>query len=385
MLNDLFPMHKKERYTDCTTVYQAVPDCTESVPAGETVRRWYEKQAENSTPERWRPEKLIVFAVLLSVSILSAYKARDAAGIAICSLILTGYSVAVDPLRLLRRKLSRNSRAIMAAALVPIVVIIARPTPRNVAVAAAILLTAATIAIKGNGHWRAAESYKMSRHVLKALQPDDNTNHRDICLTAWQADGAREVVAAAAEMGAYSCQEIEWAVRKAAYTIGFCRASTITRQHEKDRTDAMREAREAKIEAESLRQRLEDVTEFAEHLDEHRQKLKQADRLATEGMGAIRELRKAQDEIKRLEATIQKLEEANEVLVNTADNPLIAAEAAEQLTQKRLQEAAEKGFTVSQTEAYAGVSHRRAQYFLKDWRETHGEKIKARTEQKKAG
>ena len=372
MFKDLFSMRKKERYTNCTTIYQGVPDHTETVPEAVTVRRWYEKQAENSHTERWGPEKVIVFALLAVVAIFAAYAARDAAGIAICFLLLTAYSIAADPLHLLRRKVSRSSRVIMAGAALPIVVIIAIPTLRTVMVAVVVILTASIIAIKGNGHWRAAESYRMSRHVLKALQPDDNTDKRDACLLSWQADGAREVVAAAAEMGAYSCQEIEWQVRKAAYTIGFCRASTITRQHERDRTAAIREAQAARMEAETIRQRMEEVTAYAGQLDEYREKLDAADRLAAEGAAAISELMKAQDENRKLKAKIKQLEEANETLLNTAANPLIAAEAAEQLTRQRLEEAAQKGYSVSQTEAYAGVSHRRAQYFLKEWRETHG-------------
>lgn len=389
MLKDLFPMHKKERYTDCTRLYRTVPDCTETVPPAETVRRWYEKQAENSTPERWRAEKVLIFVVLLTIATAAAYMGRDAVSVLLSVLTLSAFSIAADPLRLTRRKLSRNSRLITAAGLLPLFVVMGDPTPRTIAVAAVVFVAAAAVAYKGNGHWRAAESYRMSRHVLKALQPTDNTDHRDACETSWQADGAREVVAAAAEMGAYDCKEIEWAVRKAAYTIGFCRASTITRKHEKERTEAAWMAQEARQEADSLRAELEAVHEMAENLEEYRARMKAADRAAVEAARAINENMKAQDEIRKLQRQVERLEEANDTLLKTADNPLIAAEAAEQLTKQRLQEAAEKNFSVSQTEAYAGVSHRRAQYFLKEWREKNveknGEKSEAKKDQKKAG
>lgn len=385
MSKSLFSVHETDRYSDCTGVYRSVPECTGAVPEAETVRKWYEKQADTGIPERWRLEKVLVFGVLASIAIASAYVAREATAVGVTFILFVLYTTAADPLRLTRRKVSRASRCIVAAGMIPVLVVIGCPTVRTVIVAAAILLIAVAIAALGNAHWRASESYKMSRHVLKALQPDDNTDHRDACLTAWQADGAREVVAAAAEMGAYSCGEIEWAARKAAYTIGFCRASTITRQHEKDRTTAIREATAARDEADELRQRLEDMEDYLKNFDEYRKNLDRAERLASEGARAESEKMDVLDENRRLQRQVRQLEEANDELVRTADNPLLAAEAAEQLREQRLREAAEKGMSVRQTEAYANVSHRRAQEFLKAWNSRNGAKPKPNNPKKTEG
>ena len=352
----------------CTTMYQAVPDCTKAVPERETVRKWYEKQAENSIPERWGWEKVAVFGILLAVTVAAAYYARDAVAVIVCTLLLTAFGLATDPFHLTRRRLSRNSRIIAAGALLPILVIIAAPSLRTIAVAAAFSGVAGIIAYKGNGHWRAAESYRMSRHVLKALQPDKETDNRDACAMAWQADGAREVVAAAAEMGAYQCQEIEWYVRKAAYTIGFSRANLMSRKHERERVEAIQEAQRAKAEAEELRERLEALTDYVKDYDRYKAREKDAEQMAKEGAAAISNLMKAQEEVRRLQAKIKMLEDANEELVKTADNPILAADMAEAETERRLKEALEKGYSVSQTQAYAGVSHRRAQYYLAEHR-----------------
>lgn len=369
MFENIFPVHKTERYTECTAAYPGVPECTQAVPEAVSIRQWYEKQDDTGTPERWRLEKVIIFAVLASVAILTAYKARDALAVAVCSLILAMYSIAVDPFHLIRRKMSKASRVIMAVSMAPIIIILAHPCVRNVAVAAAILLVSSMVSLAGNQHWRKVETYKMSEHVVKALRPDDNTDHRDACLTAWQADGAREVVAAAASMGVHDCAEIEWAIRKAAYTIGFCRASTLSRRHEKERTDAINEACAAKREIEELRQRLREVEDYAMEMDAYNAKLEAANRAAANGAKAMADLMDSNEEIRKLNTQVRQLEEANEVLVNTADNPLLAAEAAEQLTLQRLREAAEKNMSVRQAEAYANVSHRRAQEFLKAYRE----------------
>lgn len=387
MRERILRMHEKERNADRSGAFRGVPDRSETVSEAITVRKWYEKQEENGFSDRWKLEKLIVFAVLLSVAILTAYKAKDAAGVEISVLMLAVYSIAADPLALTRRKAARNSRYILAAGLLPVFAIIWKPTPRTVIVAAAIFLLAFGISFIGNKHWRAAESYKMSRHVVKALQPTDNTDQRDICLTAWQADGAREVTAAAAEMGAYACDEIEMEVRHAAFTIGFCRASTISRQHEKERTAALMDAARVSRENEELRAQLAEMDDLAANLDDYKTRLARAERMATEGAAAIKEKMDALEEIRNLKRTIKDLEEANETLVKTAENPLIAAEAAEHLKEQRLKEAAEKGFSVSQTEAYANVSHRKAYEYLKAYWEKYGKKGDARTktEKRKAG
>lgn len=388
MRKHIFRVHENERNATRSEAFQAVPDRSEGVPEAATVRKWYEKQPENGVSDRWKIEKLLTFAALLSVAILTAYKGQDAAGVCVSVLFLSVFSIAADPLSLTRRKASRNSRYIMAAGLLPVFVIIWKPSIRTVLVAAAIMATAAAISVIGNRHWRAAESYQMSKHVIKALQPTDNTDKRDACETAWQADGAREVTAAAAEMGAYSCDEIEQEIRHAAFTIGFCRASTISRQHEKERTEALFEAAKAQRENEELKAQLAEIEDLSENLEEYKARLAKAERTASEGAWATRENAKAQEEIRKLKRKIEQLEEANETLIKTADNPLIAAEEAERLTEQRLKEAAEKNFSVSQTEAYAGVSHRRAYEYLKAYREEQEKKgsgrAKARPEKKAA-
>lgn len=349
-------------------VYRTVPEAEKSVPEADLVRFWYTKQAENSTSDRWQREKLIVFLILVVVVILSAYASVDFRLTAVSILMLTAYGIAADPLRLIRRKLSRNSRLIIGLAIVPVIVIANLATIRTIIIAVVAMAGAILFAVIGNKHWRAVESYEMSRHVLRALSPDDNTDHRDLCLTAWQADGAREVVAAAAEMGAYGCTEIEWQVRKAAYTIGFCRASTITRKWTSERAKIEKDLAKAEADADRLAEELEAVEDFAKNYRRHMAHLKAAEDQAKRGAQAETELAEARATIRKLENENTRLTEANEELVKTAANPLVAEELAEQMVEKRLKEAAELGLSVRQTESYAGVSHRRAAEFLKEWK-----------------
>ena len=348
--------------------YRTVPEAEKSVPEADLVRFWYTKQAENSTSDRWQREKLIVFLILVVVVILSAYASVDFRLTAVSILMLTAYGIAADPLRLIRRKLSRNSRLIIGLAIVPVIVIANLATIRTIIIAVVAMAGAILFAVIGNKHWRAVESYEMSRHVLRALSPDDNTDHRDLCLTAWQADGAREVVAAAAEMGAYGCTEIEWQVRKAAYTIGFCRASTITRKWTAERAKIEKDLAKAEADADRLAEELEAVEDFAKNYRRHMAHLKAAEDQAKRGAQAETELAEARATIRKLENENTRLTEANEELVKTAANPLVAEELAEQMVEKRLKEAAELGLSVRQTESYAGVSHRRAAEFLKEWK-----------------
>ena len=357
-----------EPFQSRSGVYRTVPEAEKSVPEADLVHFWYTKQAENSVPDRWRREKLLVFLILAVVVIMTAYTAVDFRLTAVSVLMLTAYGIAADPLRLLRRKLSRNSRLIMGLAIVPIIVIANIATMRTIIVAIVAMIIAVLFAVIGNKHWRAAESYEMSRHVLKALSPDDNTNHRDLCLTAWQADGAREVVAAAAEMGAYGCTEIEWQVRKAAYTIGFCRASTITKKWTAERAKIEKDLAKAEADADRLAEELEAVEDYAKNYRRHMIRLKAAEEQARRGAQAESELSAAKETIRKLENENTRLAEANEELIKTAASPMIAEELAEQMVEKRLKEAAELGFSVRQTESYAGVSHRRAAEYLKEWK-----------------
>lgn len=349
-------------------VYQTVPEAEKSVPEADLVHNWYTKQAENSVPDRWRREKLLVFLILSAIVVMIAYTSADFRLTAVSILVLTAYGIAADPLRLIRRKLSRNSRLIIGLAIVPIIVIANLATIRTIIIAVVAMAAAILFAVIGNKHWRAAESYEMSRHVLRALSPDDNTDHRDLCLTAWQADGAREVVAAAAEMGAYGCTEIEWQVRKAAYTIGFCRASTITKKWAAERAKIEKDLAKAEADADRLAEELEAVEDYAENYRRHVIHLKAAEEQAKRGAKAEMELAEARETIRKLENENARLTEANEELIKTADNPLVAEELAEKMVEKRLKEAAELGLSVRQTESYAGVSHRRAAEYLKEWK-----------------
>lgn len=56
------------------------------------------------------------------------------------------------------------------------------------------------------------------------------------------------------------------------------------------------------------------------------------------------------------------------IAMDTADNPTFAKEVSEQITEQRLKEAVEKGMSVRQAEVYAGVSHGRAQRYMKEHR-----------------
>ena len=347
-------------------VFRTVPGGEKPVPEADLVHFWYTKQDENGVSDRWRREKVIVFLILAVVVVLSAYTAIDFRMTAVSVLLFLSYGIAADPLRLVRRKLSRNSRLIIGIAVVPVIVIAMVATIRTVIVAAVFMAAAFAVAAIGNSHWRATESYKMSKHVLKALQPDDNTDHRDLCLTAWQADGAREVVAAAAEMGAYGCAEIEWAVRKAAYTIGFCRASAITKKWTSERAKEAKELERLEVENREYADELDAVQKY---VTEHRvyvEKLEAAEAQAARGAQAEVKLADALAEIRKLEAENQRLAEANAELIKTADNPTLAEEVAEAMVEKRLEEAAKLGLSVRQTESYAGVSHRRAAEYLKE-------------------
>ena len=360
-------------YSERSKVYKTVSGRTKTVSDADLIRFWYTKQAENGVSDRWRREKVLVFLILSVVVVLSAYAAVDFRLTAVAVLALLSFGVAADPLLLLRRKLSRYSRLIVGLSILPVIVIAMAATLRTVIIAVIFMTAAFLVAIIGNRHWRAVESYKMSRHVLKALQPDDNTDHRDACLTAWQADGAREVVAAAAEMGAYGCAEIEWQVRKAAYTIGFCRASAITKKWTAERAKEQRKL--AKLEAENaeLSRLLDAAADHVKNYKTHVEKLQAAEDQAARGVRAELELAEVKAENQKLAAENARLSEANAELIKTADNPLLAEEVAEQMTEKRLKEARDLGLSVRQTAAYAGVSHSRAQKYLKEHRKKEGE------------
>lgn len=355
-----------EPFQSRSGVYQTVPDRSESVPEAKMERKWYTKRAENAVFRRWVREKLVVFFALAIVVVLSLYIGVDYKATACAVVIFAAYTVAADPLGLLQRKMSRVSRWMVSLSALPVILSIC-VTERKVIIISTLLITViSVIAGIGNKHWRAAESYEMSRHVLKALQPDDNTNHRDACLTAWQADGAREVVAAAAEMGAYGCTEIEWSVRKAAYTIGFCRASELTKkwitEHKKE------QERLARLEEENIEvhDHLQAAADYIRQYDDYTSRLHAAEEGAKKGARAESELADAKAEIRKLAAEVERLTEANDELVKTAASPLLAEEIAEEMTEKRLKEALELGLSVRQTETYAGVSHRRAAEYLKE-------------------
>lgn len=375
MIKSLFDAVKIENTPESTVpepfqsrsgVYRTVPEAEKSVPEAVLVRNWYTKQAENSRADRWGREKLLVFFILAVVVVLSVYIGTDYRAAAVAILIFAGFGIAADPLRLIRRKLSKNARIIIGISVIPVIVAIVRGTARTALISAAAVGIAILFSVLANKHWRASESYEMSRHVLKALQPDDNTDHRDACLTAWQADGAREVVAAAAEMGAYGCTEIEWSVRKAAYTIGFCRASAITKKWTSERSTEQKQLEKLEAENERMRDRLQAVADLAERYDDFVARLHAAEDGAKKGAKAESELADAKAEIRKLTAENERLAEANDELVKTADNPLLAEEIAEEMTEKRLKEALDLGLSVRQTETYAGVSHRRAAEYLKE-------------------
>lgn len=363
--------NSKFRYTGRSEVYPTVPDYSEAVPDGETVRDWYEKQADCGKIERWSVEKLLIFVVLAVIAFIAAYKAADVAAVVICSVLFLSFGIITDPLHLTRRKVSKKSRLLFGLALLPFLMLVAMPGVRTVAATVIISIVLVMIARRGNRHWRASESYEMSRHVLKALQQHKRGDDaKDACSIAWKADGAREVVAAAAEMGAYGCTEIEWAVRKAAYTIGFSRASCISKKLISEAQRNAQEAEDAKQEAKELKARLEAVEDYAKKYDSYTAKLDEAERTAKENARAISDLMKARDEIRKLKATVERMEAANRDLMDTADNPAFAKEVSEQITEQRLKEAAEKGLSVRQTEAFAGVSHRRAAEYLKAHRKS---------------
>lgn len=363
-----------EVYPGCSGVFQAVPSPKNTVPDADLVRFWYTKQAENGKIDRWRREKVLVFLILLTVTILALYKATDAALTASSIVILAAYSIAADPLHLSHRKLSRYSRYLFGTSMLPILIVIGYPTPRTVLVAGSILAVCTLIAVLANKHWRAAESYEMSRHVLKALQPDDNTDHHDACLTAWQADGAREVVAAAAEMGSLGCTAIEAEVRKAAYTIGFCRASALSSRHAREREEYRRKAAEEKARADALEAYLANVRDYADHYDDYRRRLADAETIARIGAKAETEAAEVKAENRKLLDKIEVLEKANEDLIKTADNPMLAEEIAEERINKRLEEGAKLGLSVRRLADFATVSHRRAQEYLKEYKEKEREK-----------
>lgn len=362
------------RNTGRSEVYPTVPDYSEAVSEGETVRDWYEKQADCGKIERWSVEKMIAFVALAIIAFVAAYKAADVAAVVICSVLFLSFGIITDPLHLTRRKVSKKSRLLFGLALLPFLMLVAMPGVRTVIVTAIISIVLVTIARRGNRHWRASESYEMSKHVLKALQQhkrgEATGDTKDACSVAWKADGAREVVAVAAEMGAYQCSDIEWFVRKAAYTIGFSRASSISKKLISEAQRNAQEAEGAKQEAKELKARLEAVEDYAKKYDSYTAKLDEAEKTAKENARAISDLINARDEIRKLKATVERLEAANKELVQTADNPLLAAEVAEAETERRLKEAAEKGLSVRQTEAFAGVSHRRAAEYLKAHRKS---------------
>ena len=357
---------QNEPFQSRSGVFQTVPDRSESVPDTLSEQKWYTKQAENASFRRWAVEKLTIFFTLAVVVILSLYIGVDHRATACAAVVLAAYSVAADPLGLLHRKLSKVSRRMIGLSAIPILIAIVSADGKTAAISALIVTVLIVISWIGNRHWRAAESYEMSRHVLKALQPDDNTDHRDACLNAWQADGAREVVAAAAEMGAYSCTEIEWSVRKAAYTIGFCRASAMTKKNKQERKEL--ESAIARLEHDNdfLSQRVENLSIFADKYDEYVRRLEAAEEQAKRGVRSELRAADVESENRKLKAENKSLADANDELIKTADNPLIAEEIAEEMVEKRLKEALELGLSVRQTEAYAGVSHRRAAEYLKE-------------------
>lgn len=355
-----------EPFQSRSGVFQTVPDRSESVPDTLSEQKWYTKQAENASFRRWVVEKLTIFFTLAVVVILSLYIGVDHRATACAAVVLAAYSVAADPLGILHRKLSKVSRRMIGLSAIPILIAIISASGKTAAISALIVTVLTVISWIGNRHWRAAESYEMSRHVLKALQPDDNTDHRDACLNAWQADGAREVVAAAAEMGAYSCTEIEWSVRKAAYTIGFCRASAMTRKNRQERMSIEKKVAALESENAFLNQRVENLAVFADKYDEYVLRLEAAEEQAKRGVRSELRAADVESENRKLKAENKTLSEANDELIKTADNPLIAEEIAEEMVEKRLKEALELGLSVRQTEAYAGVSHRRAAEYLKE-------------------
>ena len=355
-----------EPFQSRSGVYQTVPDRSEPVPEAKMERKWYTKRAENAVFRRWVREKLVVFFALAIVVVLSLYIGADFKATTCAVIVFTAYTVAADPLGLLHRKLSRVSRWMISLSALPLILSICITGQKVIIISALIITVIFVIAGIGNKHWRAAESYEMSRHVLKALQPDDNTNHRDACLTAWQADGAREVVAAAAEMGAYSCTEIEWSVRKAAYTIGFCRASELTKKWMAERTQEQKRLARLEEENVEVHEHLQAAADYIRQYDDYTTRLHAAEEGAKKGARAESELADAKAEIRKLAAEVDRLTEANDELVKTAASPLLAEEIAEEMTEKRLKEALDLGLSVRQTETYAGVSHRRAAEYLKE-------------------
>lgn len=357
---------QSELFQTRSGVFQTVPDRSETVPETFSEQKWYTKQAENASFRRWAVEKLTIFFTLAVVVILSLYIGVDHRATACAAVVLAAYSVAADPLGLLHRKLSKVSRRMIGLSAIPILIAIISASGKTAGISALIVTVLTAISCIGNKHWRAAESYEMSRHVLKALQPDDNTDHRDACLNAWQADGAREVVAAAAEMGAYSCTEIEWSVRKAAYTIGFCRASAMTRKNKQERKELENTIARLEHDNDFLSQRVENLSIFADKYDEYVRRLEAAEEQAKRGVRSELRAADVESENRKLKAENKTLSEANDELIKTADNPLIAEEIAEEMVEKRLKEALDLGLSVRQTEAYAGVSHRRAAEYLKE-------------------
>lgn len=364
--DDAAEVAQSELFQTRSGVFRTVPDRSESVPDTLSEQKWYTKQAENASFRRWAVEKLTIFFTLAVVVILSLYIGVDHRATTCAAVVLAAYSVAADPLGLLHRKLSRVSRRMIGLSAVPILIAIVSADGKTAAISTLIVTVLTVISWIGNKHWRAAESYEMSRHVLKALQPDDNTDHRDACLNAWQADGAREVVAAAAEMGAYSCTEIEWSVRKAAYTIGFCRASAMTRKNKQERKGLENTITRLEHDNDFLSRRVEDLSVFADEYDEYVRRLEAAEEQAKRGVRSELRAADVESENRKLKAENKTLSEANDELIKTADNPLIAEEIAEEMVEKRLKEALELGLSVRQTEAYAGVSHRRAAEYLKE-------------------
>lgn len=365
---------QNEPFQSRSGVFHTVPDRSESVPDTFSEQKWYTKQAENASFRRWAVEKLTIFFILAVVVILSLYIGVDHRATACAAVTLAAYSVAADPLGLLHRKLSRVSRRMIGLSAFPILIAIISANGKTAAISALIVTVLIVISWIGNKHWRAAESYEMSRHVLKALQPDDNTDHRDACLTAWQADGAREVVAAAAEMGAYGCTEIEWSVRKAAYTIGFCRASELTKKNRRERKELENTITRLEHDNDFLSQRVEDLSTFADEHDEYVRRLEAAEEQAKRGVRSELRAADVESENRKLKAENKSLADANDELIKTADNPLLAEEIAEEMVLKRLKEAADLGLSVRQTAAYATVSNRRAYEYLTDYYEKHPDK-----------
>lgn len=365
---------QNEPFQTRSGVFQTVPDRSESVPDTLSEQKWYTKQAENASFRRWVVEKLTIFFTLAVVVILSLYIGVDHRATACAAVVLVAYSVAADPLGILHRKLSKVSRRMIGLSAIPILIAIISTDGKTAGISTLIVTVLIVISWIGNKHWRAAESYEMSRHVLKALQPDDNTDHRDACLNAWQADGAREVVAAAAEMGAYSCTEIEWSVRKAAYTIGFCRASAMTRKNRQERMSIEKKVAALESENAFLNQRVENLAVFADQYDEYVRRLEAAEEQAKRGVRSELRAADVESENRKLKAENKSLADANDELIKTADNPLLAEEIAEEMVLKRLKEAADLGLSVRQTAAYATVSNRRAYEYLTDYYEKHPDK-----------